>query len=164
MASRAKAYAVHRVPGRIRFRVPERRGDAKFFGEVEQCLRRLDGVDHVKTNPVTASVLVHHQGEIADLARAAFGNDVGKLVEIVLGSPPLARTVRTEIATIDETVRRVTNGEMDLATLASCGLLAMAAVHLLTGRQPVMAVSLGWYATELLRRSGAPDNGRAAAD
>lgn len=159
---KAKAYAVHRLPGRVRFKVPERRADRRFFDEIDRRLRRLPSVKAVKTDPVTGSVLVEHKGEIADLVKETFGADVGELVEMVLSTPPVARRLRSEITTIDRSIRDFTGGEIDLGTLASLGLLAMAAVQLVRGQQPAMAVSLGWYATELLRRSADVGAGRSA--
>ncbi len=151
----ARAYAVHRLPGRVRLKIPSRRSDEAFFAEVERRLRRLEGVTRVHANAVTGSVLVEHKGEIADLAREALGSDLGELVDIALGLPPVARRLNAEAQAIDTTVRRWSGGAVDLGTVASLALLAMAAIHLLRGRQPANAVSLGWYATELLRRSSA---------
>ena len=162
---KARAYAVHRLAGRVRFKVPGRRADRQFFDEIERRLRQLDTVTNVRTNPTSASVLVEHKGEIADLAEAAMGSGVGELVDIVLGSPPLARRLHAEMVKIDRAVRRATSGEVDLGTIASLGLLAMAAVQLFRRQQPAIAVSLGWYATELLRRSADANaaTGREAA-
>ena len=149
------AYAVHRLPGRVRLRVPSRRNDRPFFDELARRLRRLDAVTGVQTNAVTGSVLVEHKGEIADLAKAILGGDAGDLVELGLSLPPVARRLRAEIAGIDEAVQRFTGGAIDLGTLASFGLLTLAALQILRGRQTRNVVSLGWYASELLRRSGA---------
>ncbi|HEY3908627.1 MAG TPA: hypothetical protein VGM07_01900 [Stellaceae bacterium] len=148
-----KAHLVHSVPGRVRLRVSERRGDRGFFSEVERRLQSLEAVRHVETNPITGSVLVQHEGEIADLIGQAFGANIGELVEIALNLPPVARRLASEMTAIDRNIQDFTGGEIDLRTLASIGLLAMAAMQLIGGQQPVIAVSLGWYASELLRRS-----------
>lgn len=150
---KARAYVVHRLPGRVRFKIPARRANRPFLAELERRLRRLPAVTGVATNPVTGSVLVTHEGALADLTEAAFGSEIGELVEMALEAPPVARRLKAEALAIDRSLQEVTDGEVDLATLASLGLLAMAAILLLRGRQPAAAVSLGWYATELLRRS-----------
>jgi hypothetical protein len=113
----------------------------------------------VETNPITGSLLVEHEGEIADLVMQAFGADIGDLVEIALNAPPVAQRLASEITAIDRNIRDFTGGEIDLRTLASIGLLAMAAIQLIAGQQPAIAVTVGWYASELLRRSAnAPTN------
>ncbi|MDB5408266.1 MAG: uncharacterized protein JWL84_3178 [Rhodospirillales bacterium] len=150
---KAKAYVVHSLPGRVRIKVPERRGDSDFFDDIKRRLERLDGVSHVATNPVTGSILVQHEGEIADLVMQALGADIGNLLELALHAPPVAQRLCLEMAAIDRNIKRVTAGELDLGTLASLGLLAMAAGQLLYRRQPAIAVSMSWYASELLRRS-----------
>jgi hypothetical protein len=152
---KAKAYAVHRLPGRVRFKIPSHRRKRRFFDELERRLRRLESVTDVKTNPETGSVLVEHKGEVADLARDAFGSDIGELCELALSLPPVAKRLHSEVTSLDKTVQDLTGGEIDLGTLASMGLLALGALQLWRG-QPSTAVTLGWYATELLRRSANP--------
>jgi hypothetical protein len=151
---KAHAYAVHRLPGRVRLKVPSRRNDRPFFDELARRLKRLDAVTDVRTNPTTGSILVEHKGEIADLAKDILGGEAGDLIELALSLPPVARRVRAEIAEIDGAVQHFTGGQIDLGTLASLGLLALAALQMFRGRQATNVVSLGWYASELLRRSG----------
>lgn len=148
----AKAYAVHHLPGRTRFRVPGRRGDAAFFQEIATRLGQCVGVGGVETNPLTGSVLIHHDGDIEGLIVEALGCGISEFVELELGAPPVARRVRAGIAALDGGIRRYTHGELDLGTLAACGLVMLAGLQLLRGRQRSGAVSLAWYASELLRR------------
>jgi hypothetical protein len=149
---KARAHPVHSLPGRTRFRVPNRRGDAGFFAEVAHRLMQCAGVARVETNPLTSSVLVHHEGDLRELLARAAACGLGELVELELHSPPVARRLRHEVRALDHRIRDFTHGELDLSTLAFLALLAMAGVQLLRGQQPVVAVSLAWYASELLRR------------
>ena len=159
---KAKAYAVHRLPGRVRFKIPSHRRRRHFFAELERRLRHLESVTDVKTNPATGSVLIEHKGEVGDLAMEAFGSDIGELVEFALSLPPVAKRLHSEVASLDKTVQSLSGGEIDLGTLTSVGLLALGALQLWRG-QPATAVTLGWYATELLRRSsGAALHGNGA--
>jgi hypothetical protein len=146
-----KAYAVHHLPGRTRFRVPERRGDGNFFKEIAAQLGKCAGVSGVDANPLTGSVLVHHDGGVEKLILDALGCGLTELVELELSSPPVARRVRADIAAVDRGIRRYTRGELDLGTLAALGLVVVAGVQLLRGRQPTAAVSMAWYASELFR-------------
>ena len=56
------AYTVHQVPGRMRLRVPARRGDRAYFANVAQVLVAVPDVRSVRVNPSTGSVLVRHAG------------------------------------------------------------------------------------------------------
>jgi hypothetical protein len=149
---KAKLHAVHSIPGRIRFRIPERRRDRAFFGEIEKHLAGLKGVSKVETNPMTGSVLLHFDGAIDQLLAKALGSPLGTMVEFVPSSPPVARRMRAEVGAVDRAIHRFTNGELDLSTVSLVALLAMAGVRIVRGQQPVTSVSLLWYASELLRQ------------
>jgi hypothetical protein len=149
---KARAHPVHSLPGRTRLRVPNRRGDAAFFTELTHRLVQCTGVGKVETNPLTGSVLVHHEGGLRELLMHAAACGLGELVDLELHSPPVARRLRREVKAIDHRVRELTHGEFDLSTVAFVALLAMAGVQLLRGQQASAAVSLAWYASELLRR------------
>jgi hypothetical protein len=151
---RPKATLVHQMPGRTRFRIAHKRNDQEYFNTVADRLRDVPGVTGVETNASTGSILVHHDGQLNDFADAIFGDsDLGKLVEFIMETPPVARRLRSEIEILDGAVQRFSAGEIDLGTLASFGLLGLAAVQLVMGQQLASAVSLAWYAAELVRRS-----------
>lgn len=46
------------LEGRIRIKVPEVKGSHAMAGEMESQLAKLNGVAHVKANPLTGYVLV----------------------------------------------------------------------------------------------------------
>lgn len=64
----------HRVPGRLRLRVPELARRPALAPRIESVLMALDVVQRVRCNPVCASVVLYHQGPRAparaDMARA----------------------------------------------------------------------------------------------
>jgi Heavy metal associated domain 2 len=129
-----RAYRVHRTPGRIRFKIPGRRGDRAFFDEIAELLRRFSTVTKVDCNPLTGSLLLHHLGDID-------GEPMQPLLSVL-----------ADVLEVDQSIQRYTRGALDLSTATALSLLALAGFQLLRGHQPVIAVSLAWYATELLRR------------
>jgi hypothetical protein len=147
-----RAYRVHRTPGRIRFKIPGRRGDRAFFDEIAELLRRFSTVTKVDCNPLTGSLLLHHLGDIDGEPMQPALNALAEIVELELSSPPVARRLRADVVEVDQSIQRFTRGALDLSTATALGLLALAGIQLLRGQQPVIAVSLAWYATELLRR------------
>jgi len=149
-----KANLIHRMHGRARFRVRGHRGDHEYFHSLANRIRHVPGVRNVETNATTGSVLVRHEGGLDDVVEAMLADsDLGKMILFVLHSPPAANRLRTEITAIDNAVQRFTDGELDLGTLASFGLCGLAGVQLLSGQHLAGAVSLCWYASELIRRS-----------
>jgi hypothetical protein len=147
-----RAYVVHRIPGRVRLKVPARRGDAAFFAELSQRVRRMPRVRHVDVNPMTGSVLLRHEGDFAHIASELLGSDAGQLVEMAMALPSVARHVRHEVKDLDQALRRWSHHALDLGTVVAVGLAAMAGLQLLRGRAPSQAVSLAWYSAELLGR------------
>jgi hypothetical protein len=65
------AYVEHQLPNRTRLRVPERRGDAKFFTDLAKQIAALPTVRHVGVNARTTSVLIEHHGHLQALADEA---------------------------------------------------------------------------------------------
>jgi hypothetical protein len=63
----AAAYVEHHLPGRSRLRIPSRRGDKPFFSALHDQLAKCPGVQVLKANPATGSVLIAHRGEIAEV-------------------------------------------------------------------------------------------------
>jgi Heavy metal associated domain 2 len=155
---KAKAQRVHNVPGRTRFKIPERRGDHAFFHDISEELRKFPSVREVETNPVTASLLLHYIGDLDSEPMQAVLNALAEVVELELSAPPVAKRLRADAAEVDRAIQQFTHGAFDLSSAAALGLLALAGVQLLRGQQPVIAVSLAWYATELLRRWEDPDS------
>jgi len=54
----------HIIDGRIRIKVPEVKGSHAMAGEVEGELAKLNGVAHVKANPLTGNVLVLFDSQV----------------------------------------------------------------------------------------------------
>ncbi len=56
------AYVEHQLPGRLRLRVPEKRGDREYFESVRKALSGHPAVGQLKVNPATGSILLHYNG------------------------------------------------------------------------------------------------------
>ncbi len=108
---------VDRLPGQVRLQVPGWRNDRRFFNEIRRRLCRLRSVKDVRTNPVTGSAFVAHRGEVADVAKQALGSEAGELADLVLNVPPVARRLRSDIASIDGAIQQFAGGAVDPDTL-----------------------------------------------
>lgn len=82
------AEIAHLLPGRLRLRIPSRRGDAPFFAEIAARMARLAGVRAVRANLRTASLLIEHDGPADALARSASEQ---RVLEIVPAAPAPTR-------------------------------------------------------------------------
>jgi Heavy metal associated domain 2 len=117
------AQVEHRIPGRMRLRVSAMRGDAGFFRRAETDLARVPGVRAVRVNPHTASILIEHGGDEAEVLSGA------KTRGLFKAAPPPSRP--SAIVTGSGLASVAVGGEafspLDLASagLAGAGLLQL---------------------------------------
>src|SRR5580704_2636799 len=60
------AHIVHHIPGRLRLKIPQAKGNAAFLDQVKTALSPIQGVRGIEVNPTTGSVLVHYDPEDFD--------------------------------------------------------------------------------------------------
>jgi hypothetical protein len=65
------AYVAHQIPGRLRLRIPERRGDVVFFQRVVGVLSEVPDVTELDGSPLTGSVRIRYSGTAEAIAAAA---------------------------------------------------------------------------------------------
>lgn len=126
------ARVVHATPRRVRLRVPSQKGDAPWFAGVKRALEACSGVTAVAVNPATASVLVSHEGSFAEVERHA---RAAGLFE-THAEPPHPRTLNAlhdRLTALDESLRRRSEGQIDLRTLGFVALLGGSAYQLARG-------------------------------
>ena len=161
MAELPTAHLCHFATGRLRVKIPEKRHDQAYFTRVVQTVSAWDSVDRVEVNPLTASVLVFFKDLVALMAENALKNDVFSvdLDELeavaeagfgaagqVSGDPALQ-----VVTAADAAVRRLSFGAADLRSGLFLALLAAGAYEFLRGNIAAPAVTLFWYAGEMIR-------------
>jgi hypothetical protein len=60
------SYYFHSVPGRLRVKIPMIKDRPGRISAVEDLLLNLYGIDHIKTNPLTGSVVIHYDPDLLD--------------------------------------------------------------------------------------------------
>lgn len=149
-SSLTAAQICHHIRGRVRLRIPDRRGDIDYFTLLQQKFASLEGVQLVDVNPSTASLLIRHSldmDRLADHARAE------NLFEVT-SDPPLAELISGQVFTFDRQLQALSFGSMDLRTLGFLVLLSLAFVQILRGQFFAPAVTLLWYAVQALVMEG----------
>jgi len=56
------AFIEHQISGRLRLRVPTRRGDVPFFQRIVAALSKHPDIKELKATPLTGSILIRHSG------------------------------------------------------------------------------------------------------
>jgi hypothetical protein len=149
---RPTAYLWHRLPGRARLKIPDRRGDAGWFARARAVLGAAPGVSAVHANPLTASLLVIHGADtrLEDLAALAAAEGLFSLAEEAPYPISAAERAGARLAGVDRGLRRVSAGDLDLRSVLFFTLLTGGIVQALRGQIAIPAASLFWYAAELL--------------
>jgi P-type Ca2+ transporter type 2C len=98
---------LHSTPGRMRIRVPDRRGDECFSHHVERELGRNPGITQVQANPLTGSVLILFDPQRVDDRQIL--DDLGRmgLVGDLIASPAYAVPAATPAAALTEISARI---------------------------------------------------------
>lgn len=153
-----QALVVHQLPGRVRLRVQERRGDAGYFSALSQDLSRLDGISHVKTNPATASVVIEYAGSADKLMQQLQFHDLSVQSPHAISSTDSAPARQMpDIPPLQLVSGRDINPMFMLGTL----LAVLGIVQTVRGNILVPAMSTLWYAMSAFRQANAP---QAAAE
>jgi Heavy metal associated domain 2 len=150
---------VHSIPGRTRLRTEDIKGDADALSALQTALEDTAGVQNVRVNVRTGSILVEHDGSIEVVLRTA--EERGYLR--VDGAPPeryLAHIHRALIES-DERLKTASSGRMDLETISFMGFVAGGIYQCFNGHGLPAGVTLLRYAVELAT-STAIDQARAA--
>ena len=151
----AAAYVVHRMAGRLRIRVPSKKGDPVYFGAVKDALSSLEGVEGVVVSPSTGSILVHGRVFEEDVVERARSMGLFVLKE---EPAPEATTFHDAVTggfrTLDEHVKGLTGASFDLPALAFLGLVGAGIYQLARGNFTAPAwYTAFWYALGIFGKS-----------
>ncbi|HVO95091.1 MAG TPA: hypothetical protein VMT22_19710 [Terriglobales bacterium] len=157
MADLPEAFVSHVSQGRVRVKIPAKKNDRGYFSELKNHLVPLPGVVKVETNSVTGSVLVLHSLDLKSLddlkTMSQYPEMMGlfKLAEPQTGNVSFGRDLAGAFAGLNETVKGVTGGVVDLPTCGILGLLGLGIWQISRGEVAVPAVTALWYASSILR-------------
>lgn len=144
----ARAVVVHQIPGRARFVVREKRGDADYFSRLSEEVSRFDNVHRAKVNPATGSVTLEFSGGLQDIAQHAqmrqlFTVEQDDLVDRPLSSGAAPRNINL-----------VSGREIGPMFMTGTALTLLGIVQTIRGQIAVPAIASFWYAVEAFRQSG----------
>jgi hypothetical protein len=168
-----EAGITHTISGRLRLKIPSKKGNNSYFESLEQKLSGCDGVQGVKANAVTAGVLLLHNVDINSISRFAeenrlfmvqsLGSERTLLVNRIrnsfeesLGSERtlLVNRIRNSFEDLNRRTKNLTGGELDVASAAFLSLLSLSIYQIARGNffAPAWYTSL-WYAVNMVFRS-----------
>lgn len=141
----AAAYVGHAVPGRLRLKIPSRRGDEQYFDRLKNTLGQCPGIHNVEVHALTSSALIAHGCDHESISR--FGLEQG-LFNLFGGEegPPLMQELFSRTGMVGDTVSAIVGQRVDLMASAFVALVGLALFQTLRGNVLAPAVTLLWYA------------------
>lgn len=115
----------HSMPGRLRVKVPHRRGDVSYFRSAMEKLSKHPKIAGLRANPVTGSILIQHETDLPSIRDIAAEGDLFDLQE--QSAPPTVRPARAV---------RVSEGgsaALDGRRATAAGLAGLALVQAMRG-------------------------------
>lgn len=148
------AFLSHKIQGRVRLKIPSKKGDLLYFKNLKDQLLRFNGIERLEVNPVSGSILIHTSDleKIAEYARDknifALKNNRPRFTNIYF-------TVSKIFKDTDRKVRGITGGDMDIAGLAFISLLGLGIYQISRGNFAAPAwYTAFWYALNIFLKSG----------
>jgi hypothetical protein len=146
------AYIIHRGPGRLRVKIPSKKGDTAYFSELKKLLAHCKGVKEYETNPVTGSVLFVREVDIKAVMEFAEGNHLFKFG--VGDSPSFSYEITENFKNLNKQLKGLTGGEMDIPGLAFLTLLGFGIYQISKGNFTAIPwYAAFWYALSIFLKS-----------
>ena len=81
---RPNAFIKHQLPGRVRLKIPQKRGDFQYFDYVAERFADCLGITQLQLNPPAASLLICHEKDMAfqTIAEFAEANEIFSLIDM----------------------------------------------------------------------------------
>ncbi len=151
-----RAYLSHLATGRVRLKIPERRGDEAYFHALETALAARSDIQRVQASPRTASLLLLHDGslELKVLARQAKEQGWFHLDLKPPARESLEELVSRQLDRLDAWMRRFSGSRLDNPSLIFLALAFLAIRQVAKGQIAPPAATTLWYLYELLQRQG----------
>lgn len=144
----ARAVVAHRLPGRVRLSIAERRGDAGYFAALANQFAGLDGVRAVKPNAAAGSIVLEFSGALDELIRRS-----GAVFELAVGAAEAGSLAPSAPA---PAFNLVSGRDINPMFMAGVLFTFMGLVQSLRGRLGVPGLTAFWYATTTFQQAGMP--------
>ncbi|HTN44574.1 MAG TPA: hypothetical protein VMN77_12345 [Nitrospiria bacterium] len=154
-----EAYITHATKGRVRFKIPSKKGNRAFFSALKDKLPpsgEIPGVQRIEMNPATGSVLIVHDLDFKAMDLTIFSGHLEQMGLFKLranGIPgtPVSQNIARTFKGVNQQIKDFTSGEVDLQSLALLGLLGLGLYQISRGQFMIPAISAFWYAATLLK-------------
>lgn len=144
-----KADLVHSVPGRLRLKIADKRGDAGYFEDLCARLGELEGVVGVTANAATGSLLVLHDWQ-SEEALVRLGQASERFVLRPAAFEPIWQRTAAGLDQAHARLMRFTRGELGVRSALLLSLVLLSLRQAARGQVLGPASSLLWSALSLV--------------
>ena len=153
------AYIKHQLPGRVRLKIPQKRGDFHYFDRIAESLAGCAGITRLQLNPPAGSILICHDIDTHFLNIIEFSqaNGLFKIIEppeeetYSIPYLPIPMLASTGLNRFDESLLDFSRGRLDGRSLLFLGLIGLAVRQITKGHLLGPASTLLWYAFSVLK-------------
>jgi hypothetical protein len=154
-----EAFITHFITGRVRIKIPSKKGDEGFFSSLKERFSNFPGVQKIEINPVTGSLLILHSFDpesldIKQINAYTEMNALFRLEGVSPGGKEVSLNIRKNVGetfhSFNENIKELTSGEIDLPTLTVILLLGVGIYQIGAGNfaAPAWYVAF-WYAMNI---------------
>jgi hypothetical protein len=149
-----KAHISHQTKGRLRIKIPAKKGDQLFFASLKDSLAKLKDISEIRTNHVTGSALILHSSDTASIRKFAEEGNLFKMIDTAISHPRISRSMYHGFKDLDRTIRSATGGELDVPSVAFLSLIGMGIYDLSRGNIAAPAwYTAFWYALNIFLKA-----------
>jgi len=150
-----EAHIGNSAPGRLRIRIPAKKGQSSYFSDLLDKLSRDKSFEKLEVNHITGSVLfLGKDVDVVAIAEFAAANNLFRLETGQLYPVPLSSKVASPVGKLSNCLHRFTGGELDLQGMAVLALLGVGLYQIIKGnlRAPPWYTAF-WYALGIFTKS-----------
>ncbi len=153
------AYIKHQLPGRVRLKIPQKRGDFGYFDRIAELFADCRGITQLQLNPPAASVLICHVTgtDFLNIVEFAQTNGLFTVIEqpeeetFSIPHLPIPKLTSKGLNRIEESLMDFSQGRLDGRSLLILILIGLSARQITKGHILGPASTLLWYAFSLLK-------------
>jgi hypothetical protein len=136
----------HAMPGRVRVRLPQCRGDEELFAVLERQLHGSRLFHDVKGNPATGSLVLQYSGTLEDVIEL-LKKELPFELQLEQGQAP----PKANLEAVLDPLRLVSGRDVNPMFVAGTLFAAIGLVQALRGQIMLPALSAFWYASSAFR-------------
>jgi hypothetical protein len=148
------AYISHRTKGRIRIKIPSKKGGEEYFSLVNAHFAGFHRIERLEANPLTASVLFITEADAKEIADHAAEKGLFLLRTSNRHSTTLSRKIMGDFDRLNDGIKKLTGGDIDIPGIVFLGLLGTGIYQVSIGNLTAPAwYTAFWYAMNIFTKS-----------